>query len=126
MCAGCYSAPHTPAPGPAVPTRLAMPPKSKNLTKSQLYTMLADKTELTKVKVGELFDALEEIIRSELRTAGEIGALPGLLKIKKVDTPARPARPGRNPATGEAITIKAKPASKKVKVTLLKELKEMA
>ncbi|MEZ6124943.1 MAG: HU family DNA-binding protein [Planctomycetaceae bacterium] len=40
--------------------------------------------------------------------------------------PARhPAREGRNPSTGEPITIAAKPEAKVVKVRPLKKLKEM-
>jgi len=52
-------------------------------------------------------------------------ALPGLLKIKRVQKKATPARQGRNPATGEPMTIKAKPARVVVKAYPLKSLKEM-
>ena len=100
--------------------------KPKKLSKAQLMKELAEKTGLKKSEVEGVFDALHTIIRRELRSsAGEITALPGLLKIKKKDVPAKPARPGRNPATGETIMLKAKPASKGVKVTALKGLKEM-
>jgi len=99
--------------------------KSKKLTKSQLLSELATATELSKKQIEGVFDSLEHIIKRELRSKGEIGALPGLLKIRKVDKKARPARMGRNPATGEQMMFKAKPASKAVKVTPLKTLKEM-
>ena len=39
--------------------------------------------------------------------------------------PATKQRMGRNPATGEEIVIKAKPATIRVRVTALKRLKEM-
>jgi nucleoid DNA-binding protein len=52
--------------------------------------------------------------------------LPGVLKIRIVHRPARKARQGRNPQTGEPIMIKAKPASKAVKAQVLKNLKELA
>ena len=42
-----------------------------------------------------------------------------------VKKPATKSRPGINPFTGEKITIKAKPASKTVRVRPLKNLKEM-
>jgi nucleoid DNA-binding protein len=42
------------------------------------------------------------------------------------NAPARKARKGINPFTGEPTIFKAKPASRKVKVTALKALKEMA
>lgn len=108
------------------PRRGAAAAAPKNLTKTQLMGALADKTGLTKVAVEGVFSALEDLIRSELRRTGEISALPGLLKIKKAVKPARAAREGRNPATGETIMIAAQPASMKIKVTTLKTLKEMA
>jgi DNA-binding protein HU-beta len=47
------------------------------------------------------------------------------LGILQVGTrPARPARKGRNPATGEEIRIKASKASKKVAFRVAKALKE--
>ena len=42
-----------------------------------------------------------------------------------VNKKATPARQGRNPLTGEPITVKAKPARKVVKCRPLKGLKEM-
>jgi len=49
---------------------------------------------------------------------GEPVAISGFAKFVKVD---RPARMGRNPATGEAIKIKA---SKKARITALKGFKD--
>ena len=46
------------------------------------------------------------------------------VKIARVKKPARKARMGRNPATGETIKIAAKPAHTAVKVTALKVLKD--
>jgi DNA-binding protein HU-beta len=51
---------------------------------------------------------------------GEVVSIPGFLKLARV---SRPARMGRNPATGEAIKIKA---SKKVRVTAFKAFKDAA
>ena len=59
------------------------------------------------------------------RAVGEF-ALPGLLKIKTVKKPARKARKGINPFTGEETTFAARPASTAVKVLALKKLKDMA
>jgi DNA-binding protein HU-beta len=49
--------------------------------------------------------------------------LPGLLKMKVVKKPATKAREGVNPFTGEKMMFKAKPASKKVRIMALKNLK---
>ena len=46
----------------------------------------------------------------------------GILQVRT--RPARPARMGRNPATGETIQIKASPASKRVAFRPAKTLKE--
>ena len=50
--------------------------------------------------------------------------LPGLLRLRVVRKAATKARPGRNPFTGEAMTIKAKPARNVVRATPSKVLKE--
>ena len=49
-----------------------------------------------------------------------------MLKITTVKKPARKARKGINPFTGEETVFKAKPASIAVKVRPLKKLKEFA
>jgi nucleoid DNA-binding protein len=52
--------------------------------------------------------------------------IPGVMKITTVKKPARKARKGINPFTGEETVFKAKPASTAVKVRPLKKLKEFA
>ena len=52
--------------------------------------------------------------------------VPGLLKLRVVKKPARKARKGVNPFTGEEMMFKAKPARNVVKILPLKNLKEMA
>lgn len=99
---------------------------AKRLTKAQLFAELAEATELPKKKVAEVFDALQEVIKKQLtgRGPGEF-VLPGLLKVRVVKRPATKEREGINPQTREKITIPAKPASKRVRATALKGLKEM-
>lgn len=94
-------------------------------TKAEVMTSLANKSGLTKVQVGQVFTALDEVIASSLRANKQI-TIPGLVKVTVVHKPATKARPGRNPFTGEAITIKAKPAHDVVRVRALKHLKDMA
>ena len=45
--------------------------------------------------------------------------------MRVVRKPATKSREGVNPFTGQKMTIKAKPASKKVRVRALKNLNEM-
>ena len=103
-----------------------MPPKSidKALTKSKLAALLAEKSGTTKAQILEVFDALSGVLTTELK-AGRPVSIAGLFKVVVVNKKATPARQGRNPLTGEPITVKAKPARKAVKCRPLKGLKEM-
>ncbi|MCH9690465.1 MAG: HU family DNA-binding protein [Gammaproteobacteria bacterium] len=96
-------------------------------TKTKLLTQIADNTELTRKQVQSVLDELTDIIEGHIkkRSVGEF-AMPGLLKVTTVKKPAKKARKGINPFTGEEATFKAKPASIQVKIRPLKKLKEMA
>jgi nucleoid DNA-binding protein len=105
-----------------------MPPKqdaSKPMSKAQLMTELATMNDMTKKAVEEFYDSISVVIRRELRSKGEIAILPGLVVLKKATRKASKARMGRNPATGEAMQISAKPAKTVVRASLRKALKEM-
>jgi nucleoid DNA-binding protein len=102
--------------------------KKKPLTKSELLNAIAADTELTRRQVGEVLDSLSgQINRSLSRRGAGAFTLPGLVKIEKKKVPARKARKGvPNPfKPGEMMDIAAKPASTKVKVRALKNLKDM-
>ena len=96
-------------------------------SKTEILNHLAASTELSRKQVSTVLDELNTIIESHLnkRGAGEF-VLPGLMKIVTVKKPARKARKGINPFTGEETTFAAKPASTQVKIRPLKKLKEMA
>ena len=97
----------------------------KPLSKSEILNALAESTGLSRKEVTAVLDGLEGLIEENLTKGSGIFNLPGLMKIYVHNKKATPEREGRNPATGETITIKAKPASKVVKVRPLKKLKEM-
>ncbi|HEY3699195.1 MAG TPA: HU family DNA-binding protein [Spongiibacteraceae bacterium] len=94
------------------------------LSKSQVLTSIADATALNRKQVSAVFDEIESLISRSISKKG-LGefTLPGLLKIITVKKPAKKARKGINPFTGEETTFKAKPASVAVKVRPLKKLK---
>lgn len=73
------------------------------MTKKELVSAMAEKTEQTKVKTAEMLDALIEVV-SETLSNGEEVAIAGLGKFEVRE---RAARNGRNPQTGEAIIIAA-------------------
>lgn len=92
------------------------------LTQTQIVAQLAEDTELTKVEIKNVLAALENLVLSEIGNAEKfkIGTLVQLdVKLK----PATKARVGRNPATGEEITIAAKPASVALKARPLAKAK---
>lgn len=97
------------------------------MTKSALFTHLSEVTGVSKKEVSAIFDELGVVIERHVKknSAGEF-KVPGLMKIKVVTKPARKARKGINPFTGEEVMFKAKPKSRVVKVQPLKNLKEMA
>ena len=98
----------------------------KPMTKSEVMASIAEDCDLTKKQVAAVFDSLSQCIKCGLGGPGSF-VLPGLLKIEKKDVPARPARYGvPNPfKPGETMDVAAKPASTKVKVRALKNLKDM-
>jgi nucleoid DNA-binding protein len=110
----------------AAPAKKVTALKDK-LTKSQIIASLADSTELSKKQVNAVLDELNILINRSIkkRSLGEF-TIPGVMKITTVKKPAKKARKGINPFTGEATVFKAKPASTAVKIRPLKKLKEYA
>jgi len=102
----------SPAPKPAAPKA-----KVETVSTRQLAVALAEKHGLSKKQGNEIMDDLAGLITKQLKKGARIRLNGlGILQVRK-----RPARMGRNPATGEAIKIKA---SKKVAFRVAKELKQ--
>ncbi|HHI76405.1 MAG TPA: DNA-binding protein [Gammaproteobacteria bacterium] len=99
---------------------------ANKMTKTQILNHIAEATGLSKKQVGEVFSELGDLITAHMkrRGSGEFTIPDTGVKIRRVKKPARKARMGRNPATGEPMKIPAKPASTTVRVTALKALKE--
>jgi DNA-binding protein HU-beta len=91
--------------------------KINTITLRQIGATLADAHDIPKKQAAAVLEDLVTLITKHLKKGDKIriGGL-GVLQVRK-----RPARMGRNPATGEAIKIKA---SKKVAFRAAKELKE--
>ena len=89
---------------------------NRPINTAQLAFTLADQHHLTKKKGKKLIDDLVDLITTHLKNGERVKiAGLGVLQVRN-----RAARPGRNPATGEPIQIKA---SKKVAFRATKELK---
>ena len=84
---------------------------------SKVAAELAEKHEMSKKASTEVLGAFVDLVVKHLKKGNKVRVTGlGILQVRK-----RPARMGRNPATGEAIKIKA---SKKVAFRAAKELKE--
>ncbi|MES2213040.1 MAG: HU family DNA-binding protein [Pseudomonadota bacterium] len=99
----------------------------KPFTKSQFVSTIAEQTGLARKDVSSVLGVISEIIAAHIKKRGPASfAWPGIMKMKVINKPATKARQGTNPFTGETMMFKAKPASRKVKILPLKQLKEMA
>ena len=87
------------------------------MNKAEFIASVAEKTDLSKAAAAGAVDAVIEVITKALKKGDTVTLVGfGTFSVRK-----RAARMGRNPATGEAIKIKA---SKKVAFRAAKELKE--
>jgi nucleoid DNA-binding protein len=93
------------------------------LTQTQLIAAVAERSELSKAEAKRVLAALDEVVLDELSNAQKV-RIGGLVQLSVRVKPATKARKGRNPATGEEITIAAKPASVDVRARPLAKAKE--
>ena len=92
------------------------------LTQTQLAQEVADRAEVTRADVKRVLAALEEVVLEELGNAEKV-KIGGIVQLNVRVRPATKARKGRNPATGEEITISAKPAAVALKARPLAKAK---
>ncbi len=88
---------------------------AKAMTKSQIMTALAEANGVTKKAAAEFVESLVGLAYTEAKKGFTV---PGLGKLVLVN---RKARMGRNPATGETISI---PAKKVLKFRIAKAAKD--
>lgn len=89
------------------------------LSRSELASAIASKTELPSSQVEAVLKTFESIVAEQLQNGGEV-RLPGFGSFK---TSARGERQGRNPKTGETMTIAARTSARFVPGKSLKDLK---
>jgi DNA-binding protein HU-beta len=89
----------------------------KPVTLKNMAVVLADKHGLAKKEANSMLEDFVGMMGKHLKKGDKIRISGlGIFQVRK-----RPARMGRNPATGEAIKIKA---SKKIAFRAAKDLKE--
>ncbi len=99
--------------------------KQKAPSKTEIIAALSESTGVDKKMVGSVLDGLTTLVAKTIGKKGPgVFKLPGLLQIKVVTRKATPAKKNVM-MMGKLMDIAAKPASKKVKVVVLKSLKEM-
>jgi nucleoid DNA-binding protein len=99
---------------------------AKPLSKTEVYSNIADATGLSKKQVGSVFDSLNDQIKKSVSGRGPKSfTIPGLCKIVVQHKPATKERKGINPFTKEETVFKAKPARNVVKIRPLKKMKDM-
>ena len=89
------------------------------MNRRELVAEIAERLEIDKRSAEAFVQHFVDIITEKV-SKGEPVSIPGFAKFARRDSKARM---GRNPATGEAIRIKA---SKKVRITPLKAFKDAA
>ena len=102
---------------------------SSPLTKTDLVKAIAENSGTEAKQVKAVLDSLSGVIAGHMAPgAAGVFKMPGLFKISVVDKPATEARYGvPNPfRPGETMNVAAKPASRRVKILALKNLKDMA
>lgn len=88
------------------------------MNKTELIAKVAEKSDFTKKDTAIVVDALCDVIKETVVTGDKVG----IVGFGVFETSERAAREGRNPQTGEKITI---PASKAPKFKASKVFKEM-
>ena len=92
------------------------------LTQLQLADAVAERSGLTRAQAKAALQSLEEVVLNEVGNAEKV-KIGNLVQLAVRVKPATKARKGRNPATGEEITIKAKPAAVDVRARVLARTK---
>lgn len=88
------------------------------MNRTELIAAIATKTELSKKDAEKALKAFTDVVTEELKKGEKIQ----LVGFGTFEVSERAAREGRNPSTGEAMTIKA---SKSPKFKAGKALKDM-
>jgi len=105
------------APAAAKTAAAKKAPAQATVPLSKIIAELAESHDMSKKAAAAFFDAFVELTVKNLKKGNKVRITGlGILAVRK-----RAARMGRNPATGEAIKIKA---SKKVAFRVAKDLKE--
>ena len=106
-------------------TRAAENSAVEHFNKQSIVAYIAQRSDLTQKEVRQVIDDYLSMIESGV-LLGESVNLGRIGRISIKQRPPQKARVGRNPATGEEMTIPAKPAQGVPKISFTSHLKERA
>jgi DNA-binding protein HU-beta len=92
------------------------------LTQTQFADAIAERAGISRNEAKNVLSALEEVVLEQIGEAEKV-KIGSLVQLTVRMKPATGPRQGRNPATGEEITISAKPASVDVRARALAKTK---
>lgn len=95
------------------------------LTQNQLVDEVASRAGTSRADAKRILAALEDVVLEQISAAEKV-KIGAVVQLDVRVRPATKSRPGRNPATGEEITIAAKPAAVTVKARPLARAKAAA
>ena len=100
---------------------------AKPRSKGETLKMIAEKTKLPRKQVAAVFEELGTIMKKDLGKKGPgVFVVHGMMKVLVINKPSTKAYEKPNPfKPGEMMTVKAKPASRKIKIRAMKSLKSM-
>lgn len=100
------------------------------MTQHQFSKAVADELgdDWSKSEVDTVLDVVGELLAKNLKLKrgeqGRVIPVRGIGRVTVKRTPAKPKRKGRNPATGEEMWLKPKPASTRVRISANKALRD--
>jgi len=92
------------------------------MKRADMIKEVAETFEVSQGKAKKMIETFELMIAKGLEEDGEVPFFDGKFKVAEVK--AKPEKQGRNPKTGETMTIPAKEATRKVVFKAGKKLKE--
>lgn len=108
-------------------TKAPVKKQAARMTKTEMLNKVAEVADLPLRDVRETMNAFQEVMSEAVSTKGPGEfMLPGFFKITATHVPAKKARKGINPFTKEETVFKAKPASIKLKIRPLTNLRKAA
>ena len=88
-----------------------------------VLALQAKNPQLTKSDLSKVIDSMADVLLEALKANGT-ATIPGIVKLKVSLRVATQERQGINPFNKKPVTIPAKPATKKVKASVLKAMKD--